>query len=251
MRSALRTHESACQTPLQRSEVRIPVDRAWPLSPLADLAPCIMTARLKLSWDLMSDKVSPLRRPALDGGTALTAEVAALITEALNLDVKPAEIDPERRCTARGWAWIRSTSWRSRWWSPSAMACSCAPTARRTSASSARCASSSTTSPRTGRSSASPGHAAADRTQLRRCGRRVPRWGALRRAVPRRRRVPRRAALGAGRHVLNACADRYRFAVGLGACLARRPGEPAALHAYARGHPASCSGSRRTWCAYR
>ena len=55
-----------------------------------------MNARLKLSRDLMSDKVSPLRRPALDGGTALTAEVAGLITEALNLEVAPADIDPDK-----------------------------------------------------------------------------------------------------------------------------------------------------------
>ena len=43
----------------------------------------------------MSDKVSPLRRPTADGGTALTAEVAGLIAEALNLEVAPADIDPD------------------------------------------------------------------------------------------------------------------------------------------------------------
>ena len=37
----------------------------------------------------------------------------------------------------------------------------------------------------------------------------------------------------AGRHVLNACADRYRFAVGLAACLIVAPRQPAALDAHA------------------
>jgi acyl carrier protein len=43
----------------------------------------------------MSDKVSPLREPASPADTAaLTAEVAGLIVEALNLEVAPADIDP-------------------------------------------------------------------------------------------------------------------------------------------------------------
>ena len=42
----------------------------------------------------MSDKVSPLRQaPPVDAAT-LTAEVAGLIVEALNLDITPADIDP-------------------------------------------------------------------------------------------------------------------------------------------------------------
>lgn len=42
----------------------------------------------------MSDKVSPLRQaPPADAAT-LTAEVAGLIVEALNLDITPADIDP-------------------------------------------------------------------------------------------------------------------------------------------------------------
>jgi acyl carrier protein len=44
----------------------------------------------------MSDKVAPLRQPASPAEAAtLTAEVAGLIVEALNLDVTPAEIDPD------------------------------------------------------------------------------------------------------------------------------------------------------------
>jgi acyl carrier protein len=42
----------------------------------------------------MSDKVSPLRQaPPADAAT-LTAEVAGLIVEALNLDIAPGGIDP-------------------------------------------------------------------------------------------------------------------------------------------------------------
>ena len=43
----------------------------------------------------MSDTVSPLKQPAPGGNTALSAEVAALIVAALNLDVAPAELDPD------------------------------------------------------------------------------------------------------------------------------------------------------------
>jgi acyl carrier protein len=43
----------------------------------------------------MSDTVSPLKQPAAAGSDpALTAEVAALIVAALNLDVAAADIDP-------------------------------------------------------------------------------------------------------------------------------------------------------------
>ena len=43
----------------------------------------------------MSDNVSPLRRPVAAGNPELTAEVATLIVAALNLDVAPADIDPQ------------------------------------------------------------------------------------------------------------------------------------------------------------
>jgi len=42
----------------------------------------------------MSEKVLPLRQASPVSAAALTAEVAALIVEALNLDVAPADIDP-------------------------------------------------------------------------------------------------------------------------------------------------------------
>ena len=42
----------------------------------------------------MSEKVLPLRHASPASAAALTAEVAALIVEALNLDVAPADIDP-------------------------------------------------------------------------------------------------------------------------------------------------------------
>lgn len=44
----------------------------------------------------MSDTVSTLRQPSADtGDAALTSEVAALIVAALNLEVAPADIDPQ------------------------------------------------------------------------------------------------------------------------------------------------------------
>jgi acyl carrier protein len=42
----------------------------------------------------MSDKVSPLRQASPTDAATLTAEVAGLIVEALNLDIRPADIDP-------------------------------------------------------------------------------------------------------------------------------------------------------------
>jgi acyl carrier protein len=42
----------------------------------------------------MSDKVSPLRQASPASSATLTAEVAALIVEALNLDIAPGDIDP-------------------------------------------------------------------------------------------------------------------------------------------------------------
>src|SRR6267143_6518047 len=43
----------------------------------------------------MSEKVSPLRQPTAPAGAAALREVAGLIVEALNLEVAPADIDPD------------------------------------------------------------------------------------------------------------------------------------------------------------
>jgi acyl carrier protein len=51
----------------------------------------------------MSEKVSPLKQPdpaGLEGD--LTGEVAALIVEALNLDVAPAALDPDKPLYGEG-----------------------------------------------------------------------------------------------------------------------------------------------------
>jgi acyl carrier protein len=51
----------------------------------------------------MTDNVSPLRQPAPPEDTAaLTCQVAALIVEALNLDVAPAAIDPDKSLYGEG-----------------------------------------------------------------------------------------------------------------------------------------------------
>jgi acyl carrier protein len=51
----------------------------------------------------MSDKVAPLRQPASPADTAaLMREVAALIVEALNLDVAPGDIDPDEPLYGEG-----------------------------------------------------------------------------------------------------------------------------------------------------
>ena len=51
----------------------------------------------------MSDKVSPLRQPATPvSAAALTGEVAGLIVQALNLDVAPADIDPDQPLYGEG-----------------------------------------------------------------------------------------------------------------------------------------------------
>jgi len=51
----------------------------------------------------MSDKLAPLRQPASPAGTdALTGEVARLIVAALNLDIAPADIDPNRPLYGEG-----------------------------------------------------------------------------------------------------------------------------------------------------
>ena len=50
----------------------------------------------------MSEKVSPLRRSASADSPELSAEVARLIVEALNLDVAPADIDPAQPLYGEG-----------------------------------------------------------------------------------------------------------------------------------------------------
>ncbi|GAC1457793.1 MAG: xanthomonadin biosynthesis acyl carrier protein XanC [Steroidobacteraceae bacterium] len=50
----------------------------------------------------MSDNVSPLKQPASGLDADLTPEVAALIVEALNLDVVPAAIDPDKPLYGEG-----------------------------------------------------------------------------------------------------------------------------------------------------
>jgi acyl carrier protein len=51
----------------------------------------------------MSDKSAPLRQPVSPASTAaLTAEVAGLIVEALNLELTPAEIDPHQPLYGEG-----------------------------------------------------------------------------------------------------------------------------------------------------
>ena len=51
----------------------------------------------------MSDNVSPLKQPAPASSEAdLTGEVAALIVEALNLDVAAASIDPDKPLYGEG-----------------------------------------------------------------------------------------------------------------------------------------------------
>jgi acyl carrier protein len=51
----------------------------------------------------MSEKVSPLRQPtAPASAAALLREVAGLIVEALNLEVTPADIDPDKPMYGEG-----------------------------------------------------------------------------------------------------------------------------------------------------
>jgi acyl carrier protein len=51
----------------------------------------------------MSDKVAPLRQPAAPANPdTLTGEVAGLIVEALNLEVAPADIDPDQPLYGEG-----------------------------------------------------------------------------------------------------------------------------------------------------
>lgn len=51
----------------------------------------------------MSDKVAPLRQAAVpENPDTLTGEVAGLIVEALNLDIAPADIDPDQPLYGEG-----------------------------------------------------------------------------------------------------------------------------------------------------
>jgi acyl carrier protein len=51
----------------------------------------------------MSEKVSPLRQPtAAPSATALVREVAGLLVKALNLEVAPADIDPDEPLYGEG-----------------------------------------------------------------------------------------------------------------------------------------------------
>jgi len=51
----------------------------------------------------MSDKVAPLRQPACPANAdTLSREVAGLIVEALNLDVAPADIEPDQPLYGEG-----------------------------------------------------------------------------------------------------------------------------------------------------
>lgn len=51
----------------------------------------------------MSDQATPLQKPAAPGlEAALLSEVAALIVEALNLEVAPAAIDPDQPLYGEG-----------------------------------------------------------------------------------------------------------------------------------------------------
>jgi acyl carrier protein len=50
----------------------------------------------------MSDKVLPLRQVSTANSATLTAEVAALIVEALNLEIAPADIDPSQPLYGEG-----------------------------------------------------------------------------------------------------------------------------------------------------
>ncbi|HYX74585.1 MAG TPA: phosphopantetheine-binding protein [Steroidobacteraceae bacterium] len=51
----------------------------------------------------MSDQVASLRQPSAPAEVdALTAEVAALIVQALNLEVSPAQIEPDRPLYGEG-----------------------------------------------------------------------------------------------------------------------------------------------------
>ena len=50
----------------------------------------------------MSDKVAPLRQPVYPADGLLTAEVARLIVEALNLELAAADIDPDKPLYGEG-----------------------------------------------------------------------------------------------------------------------------------------------------
>jgi acyl carrier protein len=50
----------------------------------------------------MSDQVASLRQPSAENADVLTAEVAELIVQALNLEVSPAEIAPDQPLYGEG-----------------------------------------------------------------------------------------------------------------------------------------------------
>src|SRR5215472_11547099 len=123
-----------------------------------------------------------------------------------------------RPCTARVWVSIPLTFWRSHWSCRSSTGSNCARTAKRMNTSSAPYDTSSTTSTPTGRSSRLGtlpliSHTAPDAVVAWRSGKPV----AARHFVADVARVA--ASLPAGGHVLNVCADRYRFTVGFAASL--------------------------------
>src|SRR5262245_57504246 len=123
-----------------------------------------------------------------------------------------------RPSTGRAWGWIRSIFSRSPWSSPSNMAFSSARTAKRTSRSSARCGTSLTTSRHTEPSSVLAtlpliSHNSPDAVVAYRAGAPIR----TRSFIADVMRVA--ASLPDRRHVLNACADRYRFTVAFAASL--------------------------------
>src|SRR5262249_9076131 len=119
---------------------------------------------------------------------------------------------------ARAWGSIPSTSWKSLSWCRRNTGCSCAPTAGRTRASSARCERWSSTSSHTARSrhlATFPliAHASPDAVIAYRAGTSVLVSQFLADARHLERSFPPCT------HVLNACSDRYHFTVGLAAAL--------------------------------
>src|SRR5215813_1455126 len=119
---------------------------------------------------------------------------------------------------ARAWDSIPSISWKSLSSCRRSTACSCAPTAGRTRASSARCERWSSTSSHTGRSrhlATFPliAHASPDTVIAYRAGTPV----LVSQFLSDARQLVR--ALPQCTHVLNACSDRYHFTVGLAAAL--------------------------------
>jgi acyl carrier protein len=78
--------------------------QAWPCRlPAEPVAACIMPAQSsRPDQGPMSDQVASLRQPAATNADALIAEVAGLIVRALNLEVAPAEIAPDKPLYGEG-----------------------------------------------------------------------------------------------------------------------------------------------------